>query len=62
MSNTISYGKKGIKNTLLDTKMMKKLKTFCIKLQKMNGYAKCFDETKYMNFFIEVKTLLKAFN
>lgn len=28
----------------------------------MSGYAKCFDETKYINFFIEVKTLLKAFN
>ena len=48
--NTISYGKKDFKNPLLDTKLMKK---FCIKLQKMSGYAKYFDENKCMNFLTE---------
>ena len=48
-------------NTLLATKMMKKFKTLCITLLKMNGYLKGFDETKYI-FVVNDGELLKKYN
>ena len=31
-------------------------------LAKMNGYVKCFDETKYVPFLIKDEKLLKVYN
>ena len=47
ISNMNYRGKKGfiIKSTLLAIS-----KPLCIKLPKINGYAKYFDETKHLNF------------
>ena len=56
ISDKISFGKKGI------GKGDEKVKPLCMMPSRMSGYAKGFDETKYMSFLTEDEKLLKAYN
>ena len=51
IGNCLSFGK-NILNTLLDTRLVKKLSR--ILLPRMSKYTESFDETKYMFFLVNV--------
>ena len=55
ISNKVLYGKKSILILYLpySCKDDGKTKPLCIGLPKINGYFKCFDETKYKAFLIK---------
>ena len=42
-----------IKKYFIDYKYSEKSEPLCIKIPKMSGYAKYFDETKHLNFLIK---------
>ena len=54
---------KKVLNTLLGTKMVKKLSRLsCIMLPKMSAYGRDFDETKCISFLIKKNELLDKYN
>ena len=54
---------KKVLNTLLGTKMVKKLcRLSCIMLSKMSAYGRDFDETKCISFLIKKNELLDKYN
>ena len=53
---------KRILNTSLATTMLKKIRSLCIFLPKMNAYRRDFDESKYMYFFRKDDELLERYN
>lgn len=61
ISNKVLFCKKGFKH-LIGNKDEDKIKALCLMLAKTSGYAKSFDETKHMFFFILDKKLLKTNN
>ena len=56
ISNKVSLGKKDFKY-FIGYKYDNKAKPLWIKLPKMSGYAKYFDETKHINFLIKYREL-----
>ena len=58
LSSKVSSGKKGFKCFIGYIEEGKIVKPLFIMLPKMNGYTKCFDETKYMSFLIKDDELL----
>ena len=61
ISNKVLFGKIGFQY-FIGYKNHDKIEPFCIMLAKMNGFAKSFNETKYMWFLIEYENMLKACN
>ena len=49
-------------NTVLATKMLKKIKPLCVFLPKMTAYRKDFDETKYISVLRKDNELLEKCN
>ena len=60
-SNKVLFGKIGFQY-FIGYKNHDKIEPFCTMLAKMNGFAKSFNETKYMWFLIEYENMLKACN
>lgn len=63
ISNKVLYGKKSILILYLpySCKDDGKTKPLYIGLPKINGYFKCFDETKYKAFLIKDEELLAVY-
>ena len=59
IGNSLSFGK-NVLNTLLDTRLVKKLSRILLPI--MSWYAKSFDETKYMFFLVNfnIKPWIKS--